>query len=315
MPVLDLFSKRQRRLRGDVPDVYEYDQLPPTLRVQVIHILRDALGGKPRASEGTAKSWKCYETIVNTLCREYGVFYLGREPRQRSRERDWSNELFDFLLQEKEVDRVLDAIEISFRIVDIYSRSFEFMNRRNANEIADASLAELNVRFREHGIGFQFEGHEIVRVDSQFVHEEAVKPVLRVLSGQRYAGAQDEFLRAYGHYRNHRGKEAINDALKAFESTLKVICARRKWIVEEHATSKALIDAAYQNGLIPVFWQTSMSGLRSVLENGIPTGRNRLSGHGQGEQPTEVPDHIVAYVLHLTASAVLFLARSDEALG
>ena len=44
MGIIDLFSKRQRRLRGEFPDVYTYDDLPDTLRVQVVHIIRDAFG-------------------------------------------------------------------------------------------------------------------------------------------------------------------------------------------------------------------------------------------------------------------------------
>ena len=39
------FSKRvKRRVKLDVTDVYQYDELPTTFRVQVIHIWNDALG-------------------------------------------------------------------------------------------------------------------------------------------------------------------------------------------------------------------------------------------------------------------------------
>lgn len=44
MAIFDLFSKRQKSLRGDVPDVYVYDNLPDALRVQIVHIWTDALG-------------------------------------------------------------------------------------------------------------------------------------------------------------------------------------------------------------------------------------------------------------------------------
>jgi len=44
MTVFDLFSKRQKRLRGEVPDVYTYDSLPRTLRNQIVHIWNDSLG-------------------------------------------------------------------------------------------------------------------------------------------------------------------------------------------------------------------------------------------------------------------------------
>lgn len=38
MGMFDLFSKRQKRLRGEVPDVFVYDKVPPGLRVQIVHI-------------------------------------------------------------------------------------------------------------------------------------------------------------------------------------------------------------------------------------------------------------------------------------
>jgi len=71
MGIFDLFSKRQRRARGDVPDVYRYDDLPRPLRVQIIHVVNDALG------EGEYReAWEAYEAIKNALCRERGVFNL-----------------------------------------------------------------------------------------------------------------------------------------------------------------------------------------------------------------------------------------------
>ena len=104
----------------------------------------------------------------------------------------------------------------------------------------------------------------------------------------------------------------MNDALKSFESTMKSICDKRGWAYDPKDTSKKLIDICYKNGLIPTFWQQNMSALRSLLEGGVPTGRNKLSGHGQGATPTTVPEHIVSYVLHMAAAAIVFLVRSEE---
>ena len=42
MPI-DIFSKRQKRLRGEMPGVYRYDTLPSELRTQVLRILERAL--------------------------------------------------------------------------------------------------------------------------------------------------------------------------------------------------------------------------------------------------------------------------------
>ena len=58
--------------------------------------------------------------------------------------------------------------------------------------------------------------------------------------------------------------------------------------------------------------ESHFSGLRSTLESGVPTVRNNWTGHGQGPEEITVPEYIAAYILHLTASNILLLAKADE---
>jgi hypothetical protein len=114
--------------------------------------------------------------------------------------------------------------------------------------------------------------------------------------------------------RSGRAKEALTDSLKALESVMKAICAKRQWSHDSNATAKPLIQVLLDKELIPSFWSQHFSALRATLEAGVPTARNKLSGHGQGAQIQEVPAHLVAYVLHQTASAIVFLAEAERAL-
>jgi len=180
------------------------------------------------------------------------------------------------------------------------------------SEIADGAIEELNNRFKEHGVGYQFTNGQIIRIDSEFIHTEIVKPALNLLGQQHYAGAQQEFLKAHEHYRKGNAKEALSECLKAFESVMKAICDKRGWSYGNNATAKPLIQACFDNELIPSFWQSHYSSLRNLLECSVPTGRNKLSGHGQGTTPVSVPNHLVAYMLHMTASSIVFLAEADE---
>jgi hypothetical protein len=95
---------------------------------------------------------------------------------------------------------------------------------------------------------------------------------------------------------------------------MKAICAKRSWQYDPKATASPLIQVLIGHELIPPFWNQHFSALRTTLESGVPTARNRLGGHGQGSQVVGVPEHIVAYVLHLTASAIVFLAEAEKAL-
>lgn len=125
---------------------------------------------------------------------------------------------------------------------------------------------------------------------------------------------QAEFMNAHEHLRNGRNKEAMNEALKAFESTMKAICTKREWQFDANkATAAPLINLCFEKGLIPDYMQSKFAGLRSLLVDGTPTVRNRNSGHGQGLEVKEVPSHIAAYCLHMTAAAIVFLCESDAA--
>ncbi len=305
MATFDLFSKRQRVMKGEVPDVYVYDNIPQPLRVQVVHIVNDAFGLENYSSKGR----KFLQLIHDILCREYGLFILVEEAKYREKKPE---DVLDFLLNAKSVDEAIDAIELCFRVINRFFRDENFRIHSNPKIAPDDAIAELNRRFREHAVGFQFESNEIIRVDSQFLHQEAVKPALGLLSQKEFAGANQEFLSAHEHYRHGRHEECLNECLKAFESTLKTICDLHGWAVAPNATAKPLLDCVYANGLIPSFMQTQFASLRSMLESSVPTIRNRLGGHGQGVQPRSVPSHFVSIQLHLTASCIVFLIECHK---
>ena len=317
MGIFDLFSKRQKRLRSEVPDVYRYDDIPQTLRVQIIHLLRDTLGSEEiynacyYSSYDYPKVRSAYKFINGTLCREYGVFSLVQYPSRDCVVED----IFKFFLEEKNPERVLDVIELSFRLIDSMARECVYTRRDNASKIADDAINELNSRFQEHGVGYKYENGNIIRVDSELIHEEAVKPALKLLSGKIYKAANDEFMQAHEHYRHSRYKDCLTWVLKSFESTMKAICEKRKWTYKRDDSAKRLIQICFDNKLIPDFWQSHFSALRSTLESGVPSARNIMGAHGNGTSPVEVPQYLAAYCLHMTASTLVFLIEAEKNLG
>ena len=238
--------------------------------------------------------------MVNILREEHGVPEIARPDITKPGILD-QTELENYILNEEDVEKAIDAIEVSFRYLERLN-PLSFENAKN----------KLNYRFKEHGVGYQFTNGQIIRTDSELIHSEIVKPALKLLDQPHFAGAQEEFLKAHEHYRKGNAKEALSECLKAFESVMKAICDKRGWQCGSSATAKPLIQTCFDNGLINPFWQSHYSSLRNLLESGVPTGRNRLSGHGQGTIPTAVPDHLVAYMLHMTASTIVFLAEADK---
>ena len=152
-----------------------------------------------------------------------------------------------------------------------------------------------------------------VRIESQFIHAEVVKPALALLTAKEYAEANAEFLTALEHYRKGETKQCLNECLKTFESTMKAICTKRKWAVRSKDTAKELIDVCLKNGLTPPLIHSHIRGVRATLARGIPTIRNRPPGHGQELELIEVPPHYARYMLNLTAATIHFLIESEKA--
>lgn len=306
MPIINLFSAREARKRsGGSAEVYQYTDIPQALRAQIVHILNDAFGA-PSAYGNPAEGY--FERIHDLLCREYGIFQLnehasGRHPQYRAA-------VLDYICKEHNAERVLDTVESCFRVIDNLCRHYDFKRIAKARIDPDEALIELNARFRSHGVGYQIEAGEVIRIDSTLIHSEVVIPALELLRDSSFKGPNDEFLKAHEHYRHGRYKEAINDALKALESTLKVICGLKKWPYSDKDTAAKLLGVCFDNGLIANLHLAHFSSLRAGLESGVPTIRNKLGGHGQGAEPIEAPDYIVGYQLNLAAASIVFLVKA-----
>jgi hypothetical protein len=306
MPVFNLYSKRQKRLRGELPDVFQYDSIPAQLRVQIIHIWRDTVGEDRFALDPTPAA-DTYKEISNVLCREYGIFDLVRDSRGY-----FENDLERYFLSLDEHEKALDVIELVFRFIDLVVRDEYHQSNTLTKLKPDAAIEELNARLLEHGVGYQYNSGQLIRKDSELLHANVVKPALEFLQDELYEGANEEFLRAHDHYRHGRYKESLNECLKAFESTMKSICNKRGWAYSEKDTAKKLIDICLANGLIPAYLQSQIQSLKSILESGIPTVRNRLGGHGQGGQQTTVPNYMASYTIHMTATTILLLIEAEN---
>ena len=310
MAIVELFHKRQKRLRGEYPDVYQYDELPDKLKVQIVHMWDETIGRDPSIYSTYLDSIQknsriVLEQVYKILTKELGVFKLTSNEQSDS---TYFEKISNYFLNETETEKSLDVVEIMMQAIILFHRSSR--NKFKLVEVMD----ELNQRFREHGIGYQYENGQIIRMDSEFIHAEAVKPALHLLSDPTYKGAQQEFLKAHEHYRHERYSEALIDCLKAYESTLKIILDKNKWEYSPNATADELTGRLMQSGLVPEFWQQYFKSLKNTLTSGVPTARNKLAGHGAANEVREIPEYLVSYIVNMTASTIVFLIKADESL-
>ena len=300
--VTDLFFKRAKKERGELPDIYQYDKLTEKLKIQIVHIWKGSIGEDYSNIYGSSSdNIEYYKNVYNILCKELGVFQLGVGT--------YFQKIVNYFLKDDDVEISLSIIELMMWCIDTYYKN-KYYSKDDFQKIID----ELNERFKENGIGYQYENKKIIRIDSQYLHTEAVKPALTLLGNPIYKGAQQEFLNAHEHYRHQRYQEAMIDCLKAYESTLKIILKKRKWEYKDTDTADALTGKIMQKGLIPDYWQQYFKSLKNTLTSGVPTARNKEAGHGQADEIRNIPDYLASYILHITASAIVFLIKAEEAL-
>lgn len=313
MAVTNIYSKRQKATRGEVPDVYQYDILSSKLKNQIIFIMKGAIGTKTTELNMTRRSQtfsgRIYENIRNTLIREYGETSLAGQ-------HDAMTDIISRFQSESNIEICLDIIEVIFDIINSVIRSsLSSALECGLTQRPDDAISELNQRLKADGVGYEFVSGEIIRIDSEIIHSEVVKPALSLLQGSsHFDGAENEFLTAHEHYRHQRYKECIVECNKAFESCMKAICDNQGWTYNPKDPAKKLITTCLNNNLFPTYMQTQLHALESLLASGLPAVRNSNGGHGQGSNITLVDDELAGYALHLVATNIVFFAKSEKKL-
>jgi hypothetical protein len=221
----------------------------------------------------------------------------------------------NWFLEASETDGVLDFIEVSFRVIDRIVgdlQDYEMEGGGISLPRAEA-IAELNGRFREEGLGYQFENGELIRVDNQYVHAEVVKPALRLLADPQFGKANEDFMAAHENYRHGKHKDCIVAAQRAFESTLKAICIAKGWTFRPGDRASDLIKTVRAKGLFPDYLGNGFDSYIAMMKTGLPEIRNNAGGHGEVPSAPPVPAFIAGFALHMTATNILLLGEAVKA--
>lgn len=313
MPKVELYSDRKKKLENvKEPEVFQYDTISKRCRTQLQQILRDAIGpyreprghradynSSPHNNNNQAWSW-----IQKTLCREKGVNALANSDTP-------ARDVLRYI-EFADTSDVLDVIDLCCRYIDCMLREMSDyeLTKLGVKQHPSEAIEEINCRFREEGLGFQFENGEIMRVDCQYLHADVVKPALSLLIDPRFSGPNQEFLEAHRHLRIGNAQDAIVWANRAFESTMKAVCDIRGWCYDRGARVSDLYKILKANGLWPTYLDIAFDQLLSTLKSGLPKVRDNVGAHGQGAQPKNTPLYVAAYALHLAATNIVFIVTA-----
>lgn len=302
METFVLFSKRNKSIQFDF---LEYENLSERFRNQIFYIWKYALGfdyasGRGRGSSGPDA---VFRFMRDTLCREHGLEVLYSDRMEATQECEM------YLRKGTDTEVVLDLIEMSICMISPLRENIGWDSQSTSHYkitmTEEEAVKELNQRFRENGIGYEFSNGILVRKDSEFLHEEVTKPALYLLQDQAFDGALEEFLKAHDHYRKGNYGDSILNAGKAFESTMKTIGDRGAWGLTGKENASTLITLLINKQVIPDYLQTTLLGLATL--------RNKVAGHGQGSASVVVQEHFVNYALHLCGSNIVMLIEAYKA--
>ncbi|PGK30627.1 hypothetical protein CN902_10990 [Priestia megaterium] len=292
MGFFQLFSKRNNPAKEH--DVYRYDQIPKKLRIQIVHILSETFNTSPLRD----KLWMMLEQNIK---KEFGILSLEGFDAEESVKK--------FLLSSNH-RQAINAIDLIFhRISELIKNSSEPVTKHLLEDRITNSIDELNFRFKQCGIGYEFIDGQLIKINNHLIHQNIVKPAIQLLFEEEFSTASSEFSQAYKHYRKREYEEAITDAERAFESTMKIICHKKGYTYDEKAPAKRLINVLLTNNFIPSYLQNEFNHLCNTLECGLPTIRNRNGSHGQGVTENEIPSYLVNFALNLAASNIVFLVN------
>jgi hypothetical protein len=295
---------------GEMTDVFIYDEIPQKLKVQIVHLVTRSIGEweESRYPHGTSNSVinDIYENMHEILLDEFGFLEFPR-----TNTGNLKSAITSYFLNTSIFENQIDIIELFFMEINEAVRNGPYYANSNLAYLTpDDAIEQLNIRFKENGVGYQFEAdaNMLIRMDTTYVHANITKPTLLLLSNPLFENAQEEYLRAHVAYMEGRNKDCIVALHNAFESTMKLICHHNDWSLPPKATASTLIKTCLTNELVPLYLQNQLSSLNSLLESGA-TIRNNVAGHGPGVEAKQAEDELTRYALNLTGSNIVFLVE------
>lgn len=294
-----LYSQREKE-KEQKSDVYSYDCFPEGFRNQLMLILRDLFNSNKLDIFSHNMKPNFWESTCSGFAREKGLKFLESQYGQ----------INNVVALEDYIDTCddNDFLDLLDYLVGYVFKSGKFTRCHMFEQVTKA-IDELNARFKQHSLGYEFINGELIKKTNEIMHVNVVKPALGLLHDRAFEGAEQEYLKAFDCFKKCDNKNAILEAAKSFESVMKTICKKNNYTYDEKDTASKLIRILEENSFFPSYLNSHLSGIRTTLESGAPTLRNKIAGHGQGDSVVEVSDEYVEYALNLVATNIVFLVK------
>lgn len=165
---------------------------------------------------------------------------------------------------------------------------------------------ELNMILQTEGVPWVFSDGNFFQMDSKFMEEHVQQQLQDLYETKAFTGAQEEFVEARNDPSGNDCKNAILNANKSYESTMKCLLGEKKSIDATKLAQKIRKEGFLDDlpaSLQEVFVQKVMQCL--------PVIRNNLAGHGQGRDSVSVEHDLAELSVNLAGAFNLFLMRRE----
>lgn len=296
---LTIFRRRSQREPEDAADI----QLSRELRIQIVHILREALGEAYEPYVGENPVWAF---AYHQMLKELGRYKLS----DRVRDDDPDRQCIAFIEDASDIEAA-DLVDMLFiGLTAYYESKYDAWSllRENwrAGTRATDAIDELNDRLRAADVPLRFTGDKLVRVDSDYLHRDVTAPAFGLLREDEFRGAETEFRAAHDHFRHGSWDSAVSEANQAVESVMKQLLDLQQTPYDSGDASTVLARRLVDSRMFAHADEEYRNKLHAALANKLPPVRNALD-HGAGVDPREADEAIASFALHLAASDIVFL--------
>lgn len=277
----DVYSIRETE---DISDIFKYDSPSEEFKNRIFYLMKDEIK--------ITELVKLYKDITF----HYGIKRTIDETYLERPEIYQDNFVkgFQYLINnQNDINFYLDLIEL-------------FLVKYNGNK--QTILKSINKILLLDSLGYQIDEikNQIIRIDSSHIYQDIIKPTLLLLNNDKFKNIDDEYRKAFEELKNGNYETVLNEANKAFESTMKIICDLKGYRQPKKHSATTLIAHLRQNDFITNFQDEKFNGLAKTLES-ISITRNNQAGHGQGSQTRNLSVIFAEYALRVTASNILLL--------
>ena len=294
--ISNLYSDRNKA--RNVDEVIIFDELPRKLRVQfkfiMDKVLKDTRFG--------------YNDIHKMLCEKYGELSLSSRHRLGVKDNETLTEVLT--KEDYNLELIFDLMEliIRYKVNEMYEDEYyeDYINKY-VNEIQEL----INLRFKESSVGYEMVNCQIIRKDSEVTFTEIIEPTITLTYNELFENVNVDFVDAIKEYQSGDNKDCIVKLLKAFESTLKIICDEKGWEYNETDRCSKLINICFDNEIVPQEMKSEFTSLNSLLQSGILPVRNNFAGHGEGGEERVVEDYLARFAINVTGSCILFVIEAS----